>query len=236
MKLLDLPQAVRERRMFGFFDDFEWYLSPHRWTSLAADAGTAVGAGPSAAGGAVVLATSAVDNSECALGPTTRPLRPADDRPLMLECRLQYAEAAVSAANVFVGVADSLASADLLLDNGQGPRPGLHGVGLYKVDGESTWRVISVRGGTPLISVSTTSAGGPAPQTLRLEIQPLDASVAEVTFHLDDSQVRDATGLPVKHLFPLAGCPPLQAGVYLKAGSAASESLSVDYIALYQLR
>lgn len=236
MKLLDLPQAVRERRMFGFFDDFEWYLAPHRWTSLTADAGTAVTVGNTTPNGAVVLTTAALDNSECALGTTTRPLRPADDKPLMLECRIQYTEAAVNAANIFVGVADTLAAADLLLDNGQGPRPALHGVGLYKVDGESTWRVVSVRGGVPLITASTVPAGGPAPQTLRLEIQPLDASVAEVVFHIDDSQVRDAVGFPVKHLFPLAGCPALQAGVFLKAGSTAVETLAVDYIALYQLR
>ncbi|MFN7802645.1 MAG: hypothetical protein ACK5TO_01435 [Planctomycetaceae bacterium] len=236
MKLLDLPQAVRERRMFGFFDDFEWYLAPHRWTSLTSDAGTAVAVGTTTPNGAVVLTTPAVDNSECAVGTTTRPLRPADDKPVMLECRIQYAEAAVNSANIFVGVADTLAAADLLLDNGQGPRPGLHGAGLYKVDGESTWRVVSVRGGVPLITASTVPAGGPAPQTLRLEIQPLDASVAEVVFHIDDSQVRDAVGFPVKHLFPLAACPALQAGVYLKAGANAAESLAVDYIALYQLR
>jgi hypothetical protein len=60
--------------------------------------------------------------------------------------------------------------------------------------------------------------------------------VAEVVFLIDDSQVRDTAGMPVKHLFPLAGCPALQAGVFLKAGSAAAESLAVDYIALYQLR
>ena len=51
-----------------------------------------------------------------------------------------------------------------------------------------------------------------------------------------DVQVRDPSGGPVKHLLPLAGFPALQAGVFLKAGSAAAEALAVDYIALYQLR
>jgi len=170
MKLLDLPQAVRERRMFGFFDDFEWYLAPHRWTSLTADAGTSVAVGSTTPNGAVVLTTAAVDNSECGVGTTTRPLRPADDKPLMLEGRIQYTEAALNAANVFVGVADTLTAADLLLDNGQGPRPGLNGAGVYKVDGESTWRVVSVRGGVPLVTVTAIPAGGPVPQTLRVEI------------------------------------------------------------------
>ena len=98
MKLLDLPHDLRDRRLFGFFDDFEWYLSPHRWTSLTADAGVSVSAGASAVGGAVVLATAAVDNSECAVATTARPFRPADDKPLFFEVRLQFSEAAVNAA------------------------------------------------------------------------------------------------------------------------------------------
>ena len=69
-----------------------------------------------------------------------------------------------------------------------------------------------------------------------MEIQPLDATTAEVVFLIDDVQVRDPSGGPVKHLLPLAGFPALQAGVFLKAGSAAAEALAVDYIALYQLR
>jgi hypothetical protein len=81
MKLLDLPQAVRERRMFGFFDDFEWYLAPHRWTSLTADAGTAVAVGSTTPNGAVVLTTAAVDNSECAVGPPPAPCVPPTTSP-----------------------------------------------------------------------------------------------------------------------------------------------------------
>ena len=61
--LLDLPQSVRERRMFGFFDDFEWFISPHRWTSLAADAGTSVASSATGTGGTVFLTTGAVDNN-----------------------------------------------------------------------------------------------------------------------------------------------------------------------------
>ena len=48
MKILDLPQRIRERRLFGFFDDFEWFLSPHLWTSFATGSG---GAGVAMASG-----------------------------------------------------------------------------------------------------------------------------------------------------------------------------------------
>ncbi len=236
MKLLDLPHDLRDRRMFGFFDDFEWYLSPHRWTSLAADAGASVAAGASSTGGAVLLTTGAVDNNECAVATTQRPYRPADDKPILFEARLQYTEAAINAANLFAGLADVLGSADLLQDNGNGPRASFHGTGLFKVDGDSVWRCVSARGAVQTITVGTTPAGGTAPQTLRVEIQPLDAINAEVTFYVDDAAVRDVNGQPVKHSVSLAAFPAIQAGVYAKAGSAASEIVSVDYIAAYQLR
>src|SRR5690242_1234219 len=100
MKVLDLPQDVKERRMFGFFDDFEWYISPHRWSSLAADAGASVAIGASAAGGTVVLTTGATDNNEAAVATTNSSFRIADDKPLLFETRLQFSEANVDDANV----------------------------------------------------------------------------------------------------------------------------------------
>lgn len=236
MKLLDLPQDLRDRRMFGFFDDFEWYLSPHRWTSLTADAGTSVAAGATAFGGAVVLTTGAVDNSECALGTTAKLFRPADDKPLVFESRVQFTEAAVNAANLFVGFADVLASADLLQDNGAGPKASFFGAGLFKVDGDTVWRCVTSRGAVQTITPSIVPAGGTTPQTLRIEIQPVDPTSAEVTFYTDDLAVRDLAGQPVKHLLTMTGFASLQAGVYAKAGSTASETVSVDYIAAYQLR
>ncbi|RPI88841.1 MAG: hypothetical protein EHM42_04065 [Planctomycetaceae bacterium] len=236
MKLLDLPPDLRDRRMFGFFDDFEWYLSPHRWTSLSADAGTSVAAAATAVGGTVVLTTGAVDNSECALGTTVKLFRPADDKPLVFDARLQYAEAAVNAANLFAGFADVLTTADLLQDNGNGPKASFFGAGLFKVDGDSAWRCVSARGALQTVTAGVASAGGPAPQTVRVEIQPVDATNAEVTFYVDDLPLRDLAGLPVKHTLTLTGFASLQAGVFAKAGSATSETISVDYIAAYQLR
>ena len=58
MKLLDLPQRLRERRMFGVFDDFEWFLSPHLWTSFATGTG----------GASVALASGAGSGAQRAIG------------------------------------------------------------------------------------------------------------------------------------------------------------------------
>ncbi|MGQ0637315.1 MAG: hypothetical protein ACT4QC_22130 [Planctomycetaceae bacterium] len=236
MKVLDLPQDVRERRMHGFFDDFDWYLSPHRWTSLAADAGASVAAGASSQGGAVVLTTGATDNNEAAVGTTNSPFKMADDKPLFFEARLQYAEANTDDANVFAGFADGLNSANMLVDNGAGPKTSFSGAGIYKVDGETAWRCISSKGGTQTITQSTKTAGGSLAQVLRVELQPIDGASAEATFYVDDEPLRDAAGNVIKHTIALASAAAMQAGVYAKAGSGNSEVVNVDYVAAYQLR
>lgn len=236
MKVLDLPQDVKERRMFGFFDDFEWYISPHRWSSLAADAGASVAIGASAAGGTVVLTTGATDNNEIAVATTNSPFKMADDKPLMFESRLQYSEANVDDANVFAGFANGLNSADMLVDNGAGPKASFSGAGIYKVDGETVWRCVSSKGATQTVTQSTRSAGGANPQTLRVEVQPTDASTAEVTFYVDDDPLKDANGNVIKHVVAFVSAVAMQAGVYAKAGGGTSEVVNVDYVAVYQLR
>ena len=84
MKLLDLPQGMKERRLFGFFDDFLWYLSPHLWTSFNTGAGGAsVAAGAAAFGGTAVLTTGATLNNEAAIATTQSSFSPSDDRPML---------------------------------------------------------------------------------------------------------------------------------------------------------
>lgn len=236
MKVLDLPQDVKERRMYGFFDDFEWYISPHRWTALAADAGSSVAVGASAAGGTVVLTTGATDNNEAAVATTNSPFKMADDKPLLFESRLQYTEANVDDANVFAGFANSLNSADMLVDNGAGPKTNFSGAGIYKIDGETVWRCVSSKGASQTITQSTKTAGGSGAQTIRVEIQPVDGVNAEVTFYIDDDPLKDLNGLVIKHTVAFASAVAMQSGVYVKAGGANSEIVNVDYVAVYQLR
>lgn len=236
MKVLELSHELRERRMFGFFDEFEWFVSPHRWTALTADAGAAVAPQATGVGGVVVVATGAVDNNEAAVATTHRLFRPADDRPLLLETRLQFTEATATTANVFVGLADVLGTADLLLDNGAGLKAGVHAIGFVKFEGDANWRCVAARPGSVQMLAGQTPAGGGTWQTLRVELQPVEPNLAEVTFYCDDQPVRDLPGQPLKLVLPLTGFVPLQAGAAVKAGNASGESLLLDYFAVHQLR
>src|SRR3954462_13666997 len=120
-KLLTLPDALENRREFGFFDDFEWYLSPHRWTSVLTDSGTAsVG---DAAGGILALVASdgtVADNDEAYARTTNELFKFANNKPLLFEARLQFPEANTDDANVLVGLIDA-AAANTIVDDGAGP-------------------------------------------------------------------------------------------------------------------
>ena len=239
MKILDLPQRLRERRLFGFFDDFEWFLSPHLWTSFATGAGgasVAMASGAALLGGAVLLTTGATANNEAAIGTTAAPFIPASRQPLLCEALLQYNEAAVNKANLFVGFSDSVNATGQMQGASAGVKTSFNGFGLYKQGNTNVWGCVSSKGATQTMTPSQTIAGGAAQQSLRIEINEIDLQNAEVTFFVNSQQLVDVANRPIKHIVNYTAFPNLQVGVYVNAGAAASEVVAVDYVAAYQQR
>lgn len=233
MKNLELPDALKNRRLFGFFDDFEWLVTAHRWTTLVVDAGSSAAVGD-AVGGKVVLTTGAVDNNEVAIRTTNEIFKFAADKPMLFETSLQYAEAATNAANVMVGFMDAMI-ADAMVDNGVGPKASFSGAVLYKVDGGTVWRFMTSIGTARIDTVSRHTAGGAADQVGRIEVREAGGIMEAVPF-LDGVQMQDANLRPIKHTFAPTSATEMMAGIYAKAGGAASEIITADYAGAYQLR
>lgn len=236
MKQLDLKDDLRYRRTFGVLDDFLWMISPHYLTTLATDVGATAAVGD-AAGGVLTLTSGAVDNNEAAVFTTNELFLFAADKPMVCEARVQYAEAATNAANVCVGFANAF-GADLLVDNGAGPKASFSGALIYKVDsatGGTVWKFRTSVGTANTDTASTTTAGGAAYQTLRVEVREAGALMEAVPF-VDDKQLLDANFRPVKHTFAIGAATEMNAGVYVKAGTGASQVVLVDYLAAYGLR
>lgn len=236
MRLVDVHDALKNRRTFGFFDDFEWLISPHRWTSVISDLGAVTN--PDATGGRILLTPSdgtVADNDEIYLRTTAEIFLFANDKPLVAECRLQYAEAATNAANIIFGLMDAVA-ADAILDNGAGPKASYSGAVIYKVDGETVWRTQTSIAAAKTTNQSASTAGGSAFQTLALEFKPITSTLADVTFYLDGSQLRTSAGVPIKHAFTYTSATEMQLMIGIKNGSGTLETLTVDYAACFQLR
>ena len=236
MLILDDAQDLKERRMHGFFDDFEWYVITHRWTSLKADTNTTMDVDATSVGGRVLLFGLTADNDEVAIGTTNKQFNVVASKPLKFETRIQFAEGATNKLNVFAGFCSVGTTANTLVDNGAGMVTTYDGAVIYKVDGETVWRCGSSRGTTQYTTTSTKTAGGTSAQVLRIEIQPISTTDAEVTFFVDDAALVDTNLQPIKHTMVFASATQMQAAVGMKLGGANTESLYVDYIAAYQLR
>lgn len=235
VNLVDFHDSLLKRRTFGFFDDLEWFVTAHRFTSLVADAGTSIAVGDTANGEAV-LTTAATDNNEVLIRTTNEVLKFLNNKPIVVEARLKYTEANTDDANVCFGMADAM-GANLMVDDGAGPKTTMSGLLIFKVDGGTAWKVISSLAADQTISTSTAVPGGGTYQTLRIEWTPLTSTSGEAKFYIDGQQLIDATTLkPIKHTFTYTSATEMHMGVYAKAGGANSEVVTVDYVACEQLR
>jgi hypothetical protein len=225
-------------RNFAYLEDYPWYISPHLWTSLAADSGSSVAivAGDN---GVLALTTGATNNNEAASYSTNKLWTIAANKTIWMECSIQYSEAATSAANVAVGFASAF-GANLLVDDGAGPAANFSGCLIYKVDGGTVWKVVSSIGTSQLINTSTTTAGGAAFQKLGVEIVPVTSTVAEVSFFVNDVPLYDAAitsrNQAIKHQLTYTSAAAMNVGSYVKDGSGTGEVLNVDWLAWSKTR
>ena len=237
-KLINTPQDLKERRQFGFRDDFDWLLSPHRWTSVLSDSGSAaVGSGT---GGIAVLLPSdgtVADNDETYLRSTNPVFKFANLKPLVAEILLQFTEANTSAANIVFGVTDQ-SGTDLLADNGGGPASSYYGALFFKTDGGTRWQCETSKGAaqttTDLLNTNsldrqTQTAGGSSYQRLTIEFIPHSSTEAEVLFSIDGIHV-------ATHQYTYTSATAMYVVAGVKNGSANQETLNIDSIAAFQLR
>ncbi len=228
-KLIDLLDQLKHRRTCGFLDEFEWYLSPHRWTSVLANSGTASVA--DGVGGilSIVPSDGSVATNDESYAHTTNALfQFAANKPILFEASVQFTEANVNEANILVGVMDAVA-AGALADGNAGPKASYSGMVFFKNGGTNVWSCESSVGGTQSTTVTTKAAGGANYQTLTGQWQPINATQAEAAFFIDGLLV-------ARQLFTFTGGVAMQLVAGVKNGSANLETLKVDYLAGYQLR
>lgn len=231
MNNVDKHDALKLRRTNGWFEDWNWFVTAHLWTSLAADSGASVAVGDTA-NGEVVLTTGGTDNNEAAVKTTNEIFKFAADKPLLGESDFKFTEANTDDANVAFGFADAF-GADLLVNDGAGPKTSFSGALIYKVDGGVVWKFITSISTTQQIStIANVVPGGGTYRRFKIEIRFVDSTTAEAVPFIDDQQCLDAVTLkPIKHTFTFTGATEMQLGHYVKAGGANSEVLTVDYTA-----
>lgn len=243
-RLLELPEPFRLRRQVILFDDFLWYISPHLWTMVPAGGGAGTASVGDAANGILTMTggNGNTDDLDNYLKSTNELIKFADDKPVAAEARCKFTEASTNAANiVLVGMADAVAS-NTLTAAGGGLKASFSGACIYKVDGETTWRVISSVGATRTVTLTNKTSSSSGYQTGRIEVLPLTSAVAQIRFFIDNGdgtgieQAKDATGLPIVHTLDMTSATEMNLFVGVRNGAAANESILCDYLGAWWLR
>lgn len=230
-------ELANAKSTFAMFDDFDWYISPHRWTATLTDSGTVtVGSGTTR----LTLAPSdgtVANNDETYLATTNANYLVAAGKNLYVESKIQFTEGNTDDVNIAFGLASSVA-ANLIVDDGAGLRTSGTIFAIYKVDGGTAWTCVSRNGSTAYTNTSSTTAGGSADQTLGIEIVELTSTTCTVTFKVDGVILRDSTtGQPIRHQILYSGLSAAQLFFGIKNGAdTTAEALVVEYAAAVQAR
>lgn len=243
-KLLPLPElALLAPQVYGFFDDMQGFLtatSTAKYTVVTAVDGTVlqVDARP---GGVNILsaAASAAGNEDTYLAREAETFLPTADKPIIFEALVQATEDDVNQNNLIAGLTDAVA-ANLLVNDGAGPKTSGTILAFFKVDGGLNWNII-VSLGAAQTKVELTAANsldkvahvgsGSAAQRLRIEFMPKNATQADVLFFIDGTLVYKVTD------WVFTSATDVQAVVGVKDGDAGDEvTLNLRYWFCYQKR
>lgn len=224
----DALAVVRDQH--AILDDFASYTDAQLWTKLAADTNTVVAHEGAGAGKSRLKLTTgdATDNNESSVSSTNAVFGYLASRELSAEALVQYTEAATSAANVLFGFGNSF-GANAIADNG-GAIAETDAAVIFKKDGDSVWSFHTEINNSSTATASTTTAGGSTAQKLRIVAKPTSSTKFEVRPYVNDVQLVDTNGVPIRHVITLGTATDMKVGLYLKAGSANTETLYCDYI------
>ena len=244
-KLVTLPDLIQKvGNSASFLDDFFTFTDAQMWTSTEGDSGASTVIS-TVGGSSITLTTGATNENEVYVESTAPVCDVINNRKITCGIIFQYAEAATSAANVIFGLTDQT-GANLMGDVSAGPAATYEGALIYKIDGGTRWQTERSTGSPPTSSDTTVTAGGAAQQHLRITISPISSTDAEVVYEISDSgslntlqpavQGASPRQAVIKDTLVYANTDDLNLVFGIKAGSAASEVLTVDAVYFAQER
>lgn len=241
----DVHDVLAYRRTMLLFDDFQEYVSGASngsgWTTVTAGGGAAA-VGDTLGG---VLALTCVDSTqdrEVYVKGSHQLFGFAANKPFCGECYLQYSEANVNQACVAFGFMSGVGAASMqnFAAGADEPKTNFSGALIYKVPGGTQWKTCSSVGTAQTKNQSDTAAGGANYVRLRVEVNPVSSTLAEVTYFADGVQLKTSGGRPgvtkIKDELTYTGSVPFAVFFAVKNGSTTPETLNVDYCGAELLR
>lgn len=219
--LVRIPESARIAHLtHGFHDSFNRKAidSTNDYSLVTAVDGTAtIADGCPARVNIKSAAASASGNEDAYLVREPEQFLFAANKPLDFQAIVQATEDDTNQNNLFVGLADGVA-ADLLVNDGAGPKTSGTMLAFYKVDGGLNWNVIASIGSTQTkveLSAANTLTkksyvgSGAATQRLQIKFRPWSSAKANVEFWIDDELVyvvQDWTFTSATEVQAVCGC------------------------------
>jgi len=249
VRILDQPDFMQKLRQHELFDDFFGLIedaTQSQWVDVATGTGTRAIA--SVGSSTLVLTTGASDNDTEVIHSRGEAWEFAADRPFTIVARIDFTESNTDDANVGIGFMDAVDS-ESLNDDGAGPDGSSCYCVIYKVDGETSWRVdCALAAGSPQTITLTDQAAGRTHsdttdfQTLMIRCDPVTSTELRVTYFLDPrgttnwKQLKDTNGHLIQHTITLGTATEMQLFAQVKAGGGNAEALKIDYLGAFQKR
>lgn len=242
MMHLQLPDSVHKLRLaHGFHDDFHGFLTADafQYTVITAVDGTVLNSDAVAGKVAIKSAAATAGNEDCYLAREKEGFLFAANKPLEFGAYVQATEDDTNQNNLFVGLTDG-AAADLLVNDGAGPKTSGTTLAFFKKDGGLNWW-IHASISTTQTSVELTAANsldktahvgsGASYQLLQIRFQPKSSTAADVEYLIDGVlvyKISDWTFTNATEVQAVCGC---------KDGDSADEvTINMDYWYCYQAR
>lgn len=232
-KILENPTRYFSREEVSIYDDFQWFVTAHLWTSAVAGTGTVTN--PATAEHVIrILATA--DNDAGVLATTNEMFKFVAGKAMACEGHVHIAGPAsdVTLCSAAFGWADNLAATTLA--DTTAAVTATDACLIYKITGSDLWRFHTEINGVATATTSSTASSVSTNQVLRIEVQPRSSTVLEARPFVDGVQLKTSQGIPIKHDITLGTATDLDFGWVFKGHHADDAILLSDYVYAAQHR
>jgi hypothetical protein len=221
------------REQTDVFDHFTWYVDAHQWTKAEVGTGTLAHEGDAGRSTIKLFCTAANDAS--VLATTNEIFKFIASKAMVFETKIIFTDVNTDDGHVFFGCANALAGTTMA--DTTGAITATDAIGIYKLPDTTVWAFhteingsITGLGTATTGTASSTTAGGSAFQTLRIEVVPRSSTVFECRPFVDGVQLKTSVGVPIMHTITLGTATEMDFGLMTKSNHANDFNLYCDYI------
>lgn len=175
-------------------------------------------------GGWLAIVSDGDDNDDCYITSHSEAFKFDTDKKMIFKARISLTEADTDKANWVIGLSDTVA-ADFLQDNGAGPAASYDGAVFFKEDSDMSIQFETSNAGDQVTNDDLADFASATVYNLTFVYDPNDGVTGYITPY-----VNGVAG--TRHSITIAGLQEMHIIAGVKSGSAAEETLQVDYIAV----